>query len=143
MSFFKENKFHLFVIGSFIFNIVFKFIYIDHSAYSYDEMISVKDTLLDFGHIKHESEWDTNPPFYYYCIWCWQKIAGLSEFGIRSFSALFNALTLVILSYYLKKENGYLKKIKNAFLSRFSTTQLNKGGDNCAYSGEVATSKLN
>lgn len=99
----NKNHFYIFIFFSFILNFILKLFKIDSMPYSYDEIISVKDTLLDFGHIKHESEWDSNPPFYYYCLWIWEKIFGLSELGIRSFSATFNSLTIITLGFYLKK----------------------------------------
>ena len=99
----NKNHFYIFIIFSFILNFILKLFKIDSMPYSYDEIISVKDTLIDFGHIKHESEWDSNPPFYYYCLWIWEKIFGLSELGIRSFSVTFNSLTIVTLGFYLKK----------------------------------------
>ena len=102
----NKNHFYIFIIFSFILNFILKLFKIDSMPYSYDEIISVKDTLIDFGHIKHESEWDSNPPFYYYCLWIWEKIFGLSELGIRSFSVTFNSLTIVTLGFYLKKHFG-------------------------------------
>ncbi|MDP3557722.1 MAG: glycosyltransferase family 39 protein [Bacteroidota bacterium] len=112
------NKFHFFVFGSFVVNLIIKLYKIDHSAFSYDEIISVKDTLLDFGHIKHESEWDSNPPFYYYCLWVWEKIFGLSEVGIRSFSAFFNSAAIITFGYYLYRD--FNKNISVFFILIFT-----------------------
>jgi uncharacterized membrane protein len=89
----KNLYFSLVII--FLINVLFKLIHISSQPFWYDEIISVKDTLLDFGHIKHESEWDTNPPFYYYLLWMWTKVFGISEVGVRSMSVFFNALTAV------------------------------------------------
>ena len=103
MSINNNKNFHFFIFSSFIINLIIKLYRIDFVPFSHDEIISVKDTLLDFGHIKHESEWDTNPPFYYYSLWVWEKIFGLSELGIRSFSAVFSSATILTLGYYLAK----------------------------------------
>jgi uncharacterized membrane protein len=88
------------VLTSFIIfclNLCLKLIDIGNSSFWYDEIISCNDTLLDFGHIKHEAEWDKNPPFYHYLLWIWSKFFGISEIGLRSMSAFFSALTGVVL----------------------------------------------
>lgn len=90
----------------FIINFLFKLIYLGQPSFWYDEIISAQDTLLDFGHIKHESEWDKNPPFYYYLLWIWAKLFGISEFGLRSMSVFFSSLTAVLIySFSLKISN--------------------------------------
>ncbi len=101
----KLNKVHVYwiILLSFLINLIIKLTNIDLAAFTYDEIISVKDTFLDFGHIKHESEWDANPPFYYYCLWVWSKLFGISEFVIRSFSALMNSLALAFSVYFINK----------------------------------------
>lgn len=97
----KSASFQAFVI--FVFNIGLKLICIGCSPLWYDEIISVKDTLLDFGHIKHEAEWDKNPPFYHYLLWVWSYFFGISESAVRSMSAFFSALSAVVLFFLLKK----------------------------------------
>ena len=91
------NNKYLFFILIVIANIVLKSIYLDATPFWYDEMISVKDTQLDFGHIKHESEWDNNPPFYYYCLWVWHSIIPVSEFSSRFLSVLFVSFSIGLL----------------------------------------------
>ncbi|MGE0568013.1 MAG: glycosyltransferase family 39 protein [Bacteroidia bacterium] len=107
----SNNQFWLVLIGFVTFNFLFKLFRIGGSSFSYDEMMSVKNTFLDFGHIKHESEWDANPPFYYYCLWVWAKLFGSSEIAIRSMSAFFSALAIIPFSVWLKN-----KLHKNALL---------------------------
>lgn len=102
----KKNWSWLLWIFVFISTFLFRLISIDSSPLSYDEIISVKDTLLDFGHIKHESEWDTNPPFYYYVLWVWAKVFGISEFSVRAMSAFFSALTCAIAGRFLHRNAG-------------------------------------
>lgn len=130
----NKNHFYIFIIFSFILNFILKLFKIDSMPYSYDEIISVKDTLLDFGHIKHESEWDSNPPFYYYCLWIWEKIFGLSELGIRSFSVTFNSLTIVTLGFYLKKHFDYITAIFFSIIYIFHPTLLNYAQEARCYS---------
>lgn len=109
---FSEEKFskNLWLYFAFIVlvNILFKIIHLDFSPFWYDEIVSVQSASLDFGHIKHVSEWDKNPPFYYYCLSVWIKIFNDSEFTVRLLSVLFSSLSagiLFILSnkYFNKK----------------------------------------
>lgn len=89
----------------FILNFLLKLIGINASSLWHDEALSVKNTFLEFGHIKHESEWDANPPLYYYCLWIWSHIFGHTEIAVRSMSAFFNALAAVCFFYFLQKRN--------------------------------------
>ncbi len=73
-------------------NLFFRVFYLEYSSYWYDEIISIKAASEDFGHIKHVSEWDNNPPFYYYCLSVWIKLWNDSEFASRFLSVLFTAI---------------------------------------------------
>src|SRR4051812_43267626 len=83
-------------------NFVLKIYHLNAQPIWFDESISVKTSLLHFGHIKHVSEWDNNPPFYYYCLWIWTKVFGISEFSVRSLSVLFLSLSASFLFSFLK-----------------------------------------
>jgi len=74
----------------------------------YDEIISAQDTLLNFGHIKHEAEWDKNPPFYHYVLWVWCKLFGISEIGLRSMSAFFSSVTAVLIFVFSSRISNKL-----------------------------------
>ncbi len=74
-------------------NVLFKIIQLDFSSFWYDEIVSVESASLDFGHIKHVSEWDNNPPFYYYCLSIWIKLFNDSEFCVRFLSVIFSSLS--------------------------------------------------
>ncbi len=87
-------------------NILLKTINLSDSPFWYDEMISVKNSLLDFGHIKHESEWDNNPPFYYYCLWVWLKLFPTTEFSSRMLSVLFIAIGIGLTYLFVKKNQS-------------------------------------
>lgn len=89
-------------------NILVKIIHLDYSPFWYDEIVSVQSASLDFGHIKHVSEWDKNPPFYYYCLSIWIKLFNDSEFTVRLLSVLFSSFSAGLLflfsnQYYNKK----------------------------------------
>jgi uncharacterized membrane protein len=99
----RDRRYFLILLAIFIFNFIFKLIRIADSSFWYDEMISVQDTLLDFGHIKHEAEWDKNPPFYHYILWIWSKIFGISEWAVRSMSAFFSSLAAILIFVLARK----------------------------------------
>jgi uncharacterized membrane protein len=99
----KERKFYFLLVSVFIVNFLFKLIRISAPSLWYDEIISVQDTLLDFGHIKHEAEWDKNPPFYHYVLWVWSNLFGISELAVRSMSAFFSALTAACIYLFVRK----------------------------------------
>lgn len=114
----SNSQFKLIVFFAFLVNFILRLYKIEIAPFSYDESISVKDTLLDFGHIKHEAEWDSNPPFYHYCLWVWAKLFGITEFSLRSFSALLCSITMVIWAFFINK--NYSKRSSIAFILLFS-----------------------
>ncbi len=97
------NSSYVWFILIFLIHLLFKIQFIPESSYWYDEIISVKAASLDFGHIKHESEWDNNPPFYYYCLSVWIKIFNDSEFVTRLLSVIFTSLAGALLFILTKK----------------------------------------
>jgi mannosyltransferase len=98
----------LYFLLIFLVNLVFKIVYLDFSSFWYDEIISVQSASLDFGHIKHVSEWDKNPPFYYYCLSVWIKLLNNSEFCVRLLSVIFSSLAASVLFLV---SNKYFNKI--------------------------------
>lgn len=83
----------LFFFIIFTSNFLLKIIHLNYSSFWYDEIISVQSASLDFGHIKHVSEWDKNPPFYYYCLSVWTKLFSNSEYTVRLLSVIFSSLS--------------------------------------------------
>lgn len=127
------NNKYLFFILIVIANIVLKSIYLDATPFWYDEMISVKDTQLDFGHIKHESEWDNNPPFYYYCLWVWHSIIPVSEFSSRFLSVLFVSFSIGLLYLFANKYFNHKTAIASSVLLTLSNFILFYGQETRAY----------
>jgi mannosyltransferase len=84
-------------------NVSLKIILLDFSSFWYDEIISVQSASLDFGHIKHVSEWDKNPPFYYYCLSVWIKVFNDSEYCVRLLSVIFSSVSAGILFLFANK----------------------------------------
>lgn len=93
----------LFFVIVFLVNFIFKFVYLDFSSFWYDEIVSVQSASLDFGHIKHVSEWDKNPPFYYYCLSVWIKSFNDTEFCVRLLSVIFSSLAASVLFVFSNK----------------------------------------
>ncbi len=87
------NSLWLYFLIIVLVNILFKVIQLDFSSFWYDEIVSVESAWLNFGHIKHVSEWDNNPPFYYYCLSVWIKLFNDSEFCVRLLSVIFSSLS--------------------------------------------------
>jgi mannosyltransferase len=87
-----ERRLWLWFLIVVIVNVGFRIIGLDYSSFWYDEIISVQSASLEFGHIKHVSEWDNNPPFYYYCLNVWISLFGDSEFNVRLLSVVFSAV---------------------------------------------------
>ncbi len=87
------NSLWLYFLIIVLVNILFKVIQLDFSSFWYDEIVSVESAWLNFGHIKHVSEWDNNPPFYYYCLSVWIKLFNDSEYCVRLLSVIFSSLS--------------------------------------------------
>src|ERR1043165_2379458 len=104
----------------FLFNLFFKLIRISAPSLWYDEIISVQDTLLDFGHIKHEAEWDKNPPFYHYVLWIWSKLFGISELSVKGMVGFFKSLSRGFVFLFLKQKRGFLAPYSAALVFSFS-----------------------
>ena len=101
------NHLWLYFLLVFSVNFIFKITDLSFASFNYDEIISVQSASLDFGHIKHVSEWDNNPPFYYYCLKIWVKIFSDTEFMVRLLSVVFSSLAggvvfLIANSYFNK-----------------------------------------
>ncbi len=107
------------IFGITIFNLITKISFLDAEPFWYDEIVSVKATLLDFGHIKHMSDWDNNPPFYYYSLWVWLKLVGISEFKARLLSVIFSTVSACLLFSITKKYFNYKTALGAALIFSF------------------------
>ncbi|MBL7911413.1 MAG: glycosyltransferase family 39 protein [Bacteroidia bacterium] len=128
------NNKYLFFILIIIANVILKSFFLDITPFWYDEMISIKDTQLDFGHIKHEAEWDNNPPFYYYCLWVWHSIIPISEFNSRFLSVLFVAISIGLFYLFARKNFDNRTAVVSAVLLTVSNFILFYSQETRAYS---------
>lgn len=96
MTFLKNISQQTKLVGIFLqivlLHIIFKSYLLTYSGFWYDETFGLFYSQQDWGLIKHTSEWDMNPPLYYYFLWIWRNLFGISEFAIRFPSVLFSAL---------------------------------------------------
>lgn len=86
----KSNTFIFFLIV--LAHLAYKSLYLDYWGFWHDEAFSLYFSQQHWGHIKHISEWDINPPLYYYFLWIWQNLFGNGEYAIRFSSVIFSAL---------------------------------------------------
>ncbi|MGZ3904092.1 MAG: glycosyltransferase family 39 protein [Bacteroidia bacterium] len=108
----------------FIINILFKSLYLDFCGYWYDESITVFQSGQDWGHIKHISEWDFNPPLHIYFIWIWRHFFGISEYSIRFTSALFSSLAAGMIFVFSDRFFNRLTAILSALIFSSSSVIL-------------------
>lgn len=72
--------------------VLYRLPYLAHSGFWHDEAFSLYYSQQHWGHLKHISEWDINPPLYYYFLWIWQNLFGIGEYAVRFSSVIFGAL---------------------------------------------------
>jgi 4-amino-4-deoxy-L-arabinose transferase-like glycosyltransferase len=99
---FKSNAF-VFVLIVLV-QVAYKMIFLDYWGFWHDEAFSLYYSQQHWGHLKHISEWDINPPLYYYFLWIWQHLFGIGEYAIRFSSVLFSALSAGML-YIISARN--------------------------------------
>ncbi len=78
-------------------HMAYKLLYLDKWGFWHDEAFSLYYSQQHWGHIKHISEWDINPPLYYYFLWIWQNLFGIGEYAVRTSSVIFSALSAGLL----------------------------------------------
>ncbi len=85
------------------------FLTISKASIWFDEAFSAYIIRFNFAEIWHYTSVDVHPPLYYFLLKIWSVFFGSSDFALRSLSALFGVLT-IILAYFLVKRL-YNKKI--------------------------------
>ena len=69
---------------------------IDAQSLWYDEGISAHQLSRSFPEILHAAALDTHPPLYYWSLKAWGEVLGQSELALRSLSAVFGVLAVVM-----------------------------------------------
>jgi uncharacterized membrane protein len=77
--------------------VLVRFPSLGQQSYWYDETMTWKIVGQGFGHVLATvPKTESTPPLYYMLLWLWSRIFGLSEWGLRSFSAVCGVLTIPV-----------------------------------------------
>ena len=113
---FKKCRSKIAFLGIILGFLTLVFLTISKASIWFDEAFSAYIIRFNFSEIWHYTSVDVHPPLYYFLLKIWSLFFGSSDFALRSMSAFFGALT-IILSYFLVKR---LYDRKNAlFASSF------------------------
>lgn len=82
------------VIGLLLLLSTFFALYKSNSAYTSDEVWSVKAVSVDYGSTMETLKADVHPPLYYQLLYVWVRLFGAGERAVRSLSALFFILSV-------------------------------------------------
>ena len=113
---FKKFRSRIAFLGIIVGFLTLVFLTISKASVWFDEAFSAYIIRFNFSEIWHYTSVDVHPPLYYFLLKIWSLFFGSSDFALRSMSAFFGALT-IIMSYFLVKR---LYDRKNAlFASSF------------------------
>ncbi len=80
----------------FVLALALRFYRIDEQSFWYDEGLTVALALRPLDDIARAAAADVHPPFYYWLLHGWLRIAGTTEAAARAFSALCGAIAVVL-----------------------------------------------
>ena len=67
-------------------------------SFWFDEATTWQIVAHGLGHVLHQvPQTESTPPLYYVLLWCWSRVFGLGEAGLRSLSAVFGTGTIVVM----------------------------------------------
>ena len=89
-----------------------------------DEGTSVALAARDLATITRNAAHDIHPPLYYYALHFWVKLWGNSEVAVRSLSALYGALTVLIVYGLARRLYGWRVAIVAGALAAISPLQV-------------------
>ena len=108
-SIFKKYRSKIAFLGIISGFLALVFLTISKASIWFDEAFSAYIIRFNFAEIWHYTSVDVLPPLYYFLLKIWSIFFGSSDFALRSLSAFFGVLT-IILAYFLVKRL-YNKKI--------------------------------
>jgi mannosyltransferase len=77
---------------------VLRFPTLGEQSFWTDEATTWQIVAHGLGHVLHQvPQTESTPPLYYVLLWCWSRVFGLSEVGLRSLSAVFGTATIVVM----------------------------------------------
>jgi mannosyltransferase len=75
-----------------------RFATLGEQSFWFDEATTWQIVAHGLGHVLHQvPQTESTPPLYYVVLWCWSRVFGLSEAGLRSLSAVFGTATIVVM----------------------------------------------
>ncbi len=75
-----------------------RFSTLGEQSFWFDEATTWQIVAHGLGHVLHQvPQTESTPPLYYVVLWCWSRVFGLSEAGLRSLSAVFGTATIVVM----------------------------------------------
>lgn len=80
--------------------------FVTRSALWLDEALSVNIATLPLGEIRSALEHDGHPPLYYVLLHFWTNLFGTGDVAVRSLSAVFGLLTIVLLWFLGRRRGG-------------------------------------
>lgn len=101
-----------------------KFYKIDTASIWLDEAHSIFQAHKSLNDIINNSAQDQNPPLYFILLKLWTNLLGSSLAAVRSFSALVNAFTAILIFYFSKKHINLTTAIFASLAFIFSDIQL-------------------
>jgi len=110
-----ENHSIYYLVFICIVSALFRFWNLGAREFWYDEAFTSVLIKQPWGNFFSYIFRDLHPPFYYICLKVWAYIFGFSDFGLRSFSALFGVLTIPLIYKFTRKFS------KNEFLGLSSS----------------------
>jgi len=77
---------------------VLRFPTLGEQSFWFDEATTWQIVAHGLGHVLHQvPQTESTPPLYYVLLWCWSRVFGLSETGLRSLSAVFGTATIIVM----------------------------------------------
>jgi 4-amino-4-deoxy-L-arabinose transferase-like glycosyltransferase len=91
-------------LGAVLVGVVTRFV--TSSALWLDEALSVNIATLPLGELRGALERDGHPPLYYVLLHFWTEIFGTGDVAVRSLSAVFGLLTIVLVWFLGRRRGG-------------------------------------
>jgi mannosyltransferase len=87
-----------------------RFSTLDLQSFWYDEAVTVDLVRRSFtGMLREIPSSESTPPLYYVLAWCWAKVFGTGEVGLRSLSALFGTAAIPV--FYAAAAELYSRRV--------------------------------
>ena len=120
----RQTVILLFILFLLSLNSILKLYGIDYSSFWIGEAFSVSEAQRSLPGIINDCAATDNPPLYFILLHYWINMFGISEFAVRSMSAVFSIVSSLLLFYYARKNLGLNAAIFVSLLFSVSTQHL-------------------